>query len=191
MIGCDEVGRGPLAGPVVIGLVVWEPSQKAWPEGLRDSKALSEKKRPAIAQAVRESFSYCALGEASAQEIDEGGIMKALATAVVRGLQELARQGVAVGSSVLLLDGSNDFVTPRLPHPLAVVTKEKADRDCVSVAAASVIAKVHRDSVMIEHAAKYPEYGFASNKGYGSAGHRDAISEHGVTSLHRRTWIHF
>jgi ribonuclease HII len=158
---------------------------------LRDSKALSEKKRPAIAQAVRASFSYCALGEASAQEIDEGGIMKALGTAVVRGLQELARQGVAVGSSVLLLDGSNDFVTPRLPHPLAVVTKEKADRDCVSVAAASVIAKVHRDNVMIEHAAKYPEYGFASNKGYGSAGHRDAISEHGVTSLHRRTWIHF
>ncbi len=115
MIGCDEVGRGPLAGPAVIGLVVWEPHQTQWPEGLRDSKAISEKKRPGIAEAIRETFTYCAIGESSPQEIDDGGIVKALATAVVRGLRGLAAQGVSVGSSVLLLDGSHDFVTPHLP----------------------------------------------------------------------------
>jgi len=191
VIGCDEVGRGPLAGPAVIGLVVWEPHHTHWPEGLRDSKAISEKKRPGIAEAIRESFSYCAIGEASPQEIDEGGIVKALAIAVVRGLQNLAGQGVSVGPSVLLLDGSHDFVTPHLPHPLAVVTKEKADRDCVSVAAASVIAKVHRDAQMVAFGEEYPEYGFERHKGYGSAGHREAITTFGVTPLHRKTWIHF
>jgi ribonuclease HII len=92
---------------------------------------------------------------------------------------------------VLLLDGSHDFVTPHLPHPLAVRTREKADRDCVSVAAASVLAKVHRDATMVRYAATYPEYGFESNKGYGSAGHRQAITDHGVTEVHRTTWIHF
>lgn len=191
VIGCDEVGRGPLAGPVVVGLVVWEPTQGAWPEGLRDSKALSEKKRPAIAEAIPEFFPHHAIGQASPQEIDDRGIVVALATAVVRGLRDLASQGVAVGSSVLLLDGSHDFVTPHLPHPLAVRTREKADRDCVSVAAASVLAKVHRDATMVRYAATYPEYGFESNKGYGSAGHRQAITDHGVTEVHRTTWIHF
>lgn len=191
VIGCDEVGRGPLAGPAVIGLVVWEPHHTQWPEGLRDSKAISEKKRPGIAEAIRETFTYCAIGESSPQEIDDGGIVKALATAVVRGLRDLAAQGVAVGSSVLLLDGSHDFVTPHLPHPLTVVTKEKADRDCVSVSAASVIAKVHRDACMVRFGEEYPEYGFERHKGYGSAGHREAITTHGVTPLHRKTWIHF
>ena len=185
VIGCDEVGRGPLAGPAVIGLVVWEPHQTQWPEGLRDSKAISEKKRPGIAEAIRETFTYCAIGESSPQEIDDGGIVKALATAVVRGLRGLAAQGV------LLLDGSHDFVTPHLPHPLTVVTKEKADRDCVSVSAASVIAKVHRDACMVRFGEEYPEYGFERHKGYGSAGHREAITTHGVTPLHRKTWIHF
>jgi len=121
--------------------------------------------------------------------IDEHGIQTALALAVVQGLLTLANQGVAVGSAVLLLDGSHDFVTPHLPHPLRVVTRVKADRDCVSVAAASVLAKVHRDTAMIAHHETYPQYGFASNKGYGSKGHLDAIAEHGITPLHRASWI--
>ena len=169
VIGCDEVGRGPLAGPAVIGLVVWEPHQTQWPEGLRDSKAISEKKRPGIDEAIRETFTYCAIGESSPQEIDDGGIVKALATAVVRGLRDLAAQGVSVGSSVLLLDGSHDFVTPHLPHPLTVLTTEKADRDWCSVSAASVISKVHRDACMVRFGEEYPEYGFERHKGYGSA----------------------
>jgi ribonuclease HII len=189
VIGCDEVGRGPLAGPVVAGLVAWTPEIQSWPEGLYDSKAVTEKRRGPLAQACRGVFPQHALGESSAEIIDEHGIQKALALAVVQGLLALANQGVAVGSAVLLLDGSHDFVTPHLPHPLRVVTRVKADRDCVSVAAASVLAKVHRDDAMVVHHETYPQYGFASNKGYGSRAHLDAIQEHGITPLHRASWI--
>ena len=189
VIGCDEVGRGPLAGPVVAGLVVWTPDIALWPEGLYDSKTVTEKRRGPLAQALRETFPQHALGESSAEIVDQKGIQTALALAVVKGLLTLAQQGVAVGSAVLLVDGSHDFVTPHLPHPLRVVTRVKGDRDCVSVAAASVLAKVYRDEAMIAHHEKYPEYGFASNKGYGSKGHMDAIAQHGITPLHRASWI--
>lgn len=189
VIGCDEVGRGPLAGPVVSGLVVWYPGTTSWPEGLYDSKAITEKRRPAVAAAVAEAFPHHAIGEASALEVDREGINHALGVAVVRGLHSLAARGVAIGSSVLLLDGSVDYVTKHLPHPLRVITREKADRDCVSVAAASVIAKVYRDNLMVNLATEYPEYGFEGHKGYGSAAHRDALRIHGLTPHHRASWI--
>ena len=160
-----------------------------WPEGLYDSKSVTEKRRGPLAEALRDTFPQYALGESSADVIDERGIQTALALAVVQGLLKLASLGVAVGTSVLLLDGSHDFVTPHLPHPLRVVTRVKADRDCVSVAAASVLAKVHRDDAMIAHHERYPEYGFASNKGYGSPAHLEAIARHGITPLHRASWI--
>ena len=189
VIGCDEVGRGPLAGPVVAGLVVWDPSIETWPEGLYDSKAITEKRRGPVATAVREVFPHHALGEASAAEVDTEGINNALGIAVVRGLLSLANRGVAIGHSVLLLDGSVDYVTKHLPHPLRVVTREKADRDCVSVAAASVVAKVYRDEHMVSLAKEYPQYGFESHKGYGSASHKEAIRRHGLTPVHRPSWI--
>lgn len=189
VIGCDEVGRGPLAGPVVAGLVVWNPGVTSWPTGLRDSKAISEKKRPAMADALRETFPHNAIGVATAREVDTEGISAALGKAVTRGLLDLASRGVAVGSAVLLLDGTVDFVTRALPHPLPVVTRAKADRDCVSVAAASVLAKVHRDEHMVALADVYPGYGFERHKGYGSAAHFEAIRELGVTPEHRVSWI--
>lgn len=189
MIGCDEVGRGPLAGPVVAGLVVWHQERTSWPEGLRDSKAVTENRRPALADAIRSAGVEHALGVATAREVDTEGITVALGRAVTRGLLELASQGVPVGSSVLLLDGTVDFVTRALPHPLAVVTRAKADRDCVSVAAASVVAKVFRDDYMVNLASQYPGYGFERNKGYGSAGHIQAIKELGLTPEHRASWI--
>lgn len=189
VIGCDEVGRGPLAGPVVAGLVVWRPGITTWPEGLYDSKAITEKRRPDVAKAVRDVFVDHAVGEATAVEVDTLGINHALGLAVVRGLMLLAEQGVGVGSSVLLLDGTVDYVTPHAPHPLRVVTRAKADRDCVSVAAASVIAKVHRDAYMVELAGQYPGYGFESHKGYGSAGHREALKSLGLTPEHRTSWV--
>jgi len=189
VIGCDEVGRGPLAGPVVAGLVVWHLGITKWPPGLRDSKAISEKKRPAMAEAVMETFSDYSLGVATAIEVDTEGITTALGRAVSRGLLALAAKGVAMGSSVLLLDGTVDFVTRALPHPLPVVTRAKADRDCVSVAAASVLAKVHRDDYMVTLATQYPGYGFERHKGYGSAGHFEAIRSLGVTPEHRVSWI--
>ena len=171
------------------GLVVWQAHHQTWPEGLHDSKDISEKKRPALAEALRSVFVDHALGEATADEVDQWGINHALGLAVVRGLTALASQGVSVGSSVLLLDGTVDYVTPRLPHPLRVVTRAKADRDCVSVAAASVLAKVHRDRYMVALAEQYPGYGFESNKGYGSASHKAAIAELGLTPQHRASWI--
>lgn len=189
VIGCDEVGRGPLAGPVVVGLAVWYPNMVTWPEGLYDSKAITEKRRGGISEAVRECFVDHALGEATATEVDEWGINHALGVAVVRGLLALASQGVTIGSSVLLLDGTVDYVTRHLPHPLRVVTRAKADRDCVSVAAASVIAKVHRDRYMVELATRYPDYGFERHKGYGSTAHRDALVRQGLTPEHRASWI--
>lgn len=189
VIGCDEVGRGPIAGPVVAGVVVWEPVITSWPEQVRDSKSVSEKKRPIVAKEVAEAFPHHALGVASAQEVDTEGIQVALGKAVGRALLDLAKRGVAVGQSVLLLDGSVDFVTPQLPHPLPVVTKVKADRDCVSVAAASILAKVYRDQYMVERAVEYPAFGFDGHKGYGSARHFEAIREHGLTPEHRASWI--
>lgn len=189
VIGCDEVGRGPLAGPVVSGLVVWYPGTTQWPEGLYDSKAITEKRRPAVAAAVAEMFPHHALGEATAQEVDSEGISHALGVAVVRGLRALSALGVVIGTSVLLLDGNVDYVTKHLPHPLRVVTREKADRDCVSVAAASVIAKVYRDNLMVNLATEYPQYGFEGHKGYGSASHREALRAHGLTPHHRASWI--
>ena len=96
---------------------------------------------------------------------------------------------MAIGTSVLLLDGSVDYVTKHLPHPLRIVTRVKADRDCVSVAAASVVAKVYRDEHMVSLAKEYPQYGFESHKGYGSASHKEAIRRHGLTPEHRPSWI--
>ena len=189
VLGCDEVGRGPIAGPVVAGIVAWEHGITAWPEQLKDSKLVSEKKRPQVAEAVQECFPQHSLGVASASEVDSDGIQVSLGRAVAHALLDLARRGVPVGSSVLLLDGSVDYVTPHLPHPLPVVTRVKADRDCVSVAAASVLAKVHRDRYMIERSLDYPEYGFDAHKGYGSERHFQAIREHGLTPEHRASWI--
>lgn len=161
----------------------------SWPEGLVESKLLTQKKRPAMAQQIEAWAPRHAVGQASASEIDQAGIIPALGRSVVRALMALHQQGVALGEAVLLLDGTVDYVTRELPAPLPVVTRAKADRDCVSVAAASVIAKVQRDSHMVELAARYPNYGFDSHKGYGAASHYAAIDAYGLTPEHRSSWI--
>jgi ribonuclease HII len=127
---------------------------------------------------------------ASASEVDERGIVECLATAAKRALSLLHSAGVPVGSATILLDGAHDWLTPRLSTPLTVVTRVKADRDCASVAAASVLAKVQRDLLMIEAATLFPLYGWDGNKGYGSAGHFAAIAVAGATEWHRTTWLH-
>lgn len=189
VIGCDEVGRGALAGPVAVGMAAIGPSLQEIPAGLRDSKLLSEKKRVALAPVVSEWVHYSAVGLASPAEVDEFGITRCLGLAGKRALAGLFEQGVDVSSSVILLDGNSDYLGPALKHPLAITTRVKADRDCASVAAASVIAKVHRDSIMIEQDAVTPGYGWAGNKGYGSPAHLQAIAELGATDFHRRTWL--
>jgi ribonuclease HII len=190
VIGCDEVGRGAIAGPVAVGLCVVDASVGTHPRGLRDSKMLSEKRREELAPLAAGWALWSAVGLATAAEVDEVGIMIALGLAGKRALAQLHELGAAIAESVLLLDGSFNWLTPVLQSPLPVRTRIKADRDCASVAAASVVAKVHRDRMMIAYDADYPGYGWTGNKGYGSADHFAAIDSLGPSELHRLTWLH-
>ena len=189
VIGCDEVGRGAIAGPVAVGLAIVDVSIGAFPIGLRDSKLLSEKRGAGHAPRPTGWALHTAVGLASAAEVDEWGLSIALGVAGKRALGLLHVAGASIGEAVILLDGSFDWLNPVLSTPLSVRTRVKADRDCASVAAASVVAKVHRDRLMIEADAGTPGYGWTGNKGYGSAGHFAAIAELGATHLHRHTWL--
>lgn len=188
VIGLDEVGRGAIAGPVAVGAQVVSASTDSFPLGLRDSKLLSELRREALAPLVRE-WGPGAVGFASAEEVDEHGITAMLGAAARRALLKLHEQGVAVNSAVILLDGSQDWLTPVLRTPLTIDTRVGADRSCASVAGASVRAKVERDAVMRDAHETHPHYGWSSNKGYGAAAHYAAIAEHGITEMHRASWI--
>ena len=188
VIGLDEVGRGAVAGPVAVGAQAVFAGTESFPEGLRDSKLLSEKKREAIAPVVAE-WGRGAVGFASAAEIDEHGITAMLGESARRALLELHASGVPVERAFIVLDGSHDWLSPVLRSPLNIVTRVGADRQCASVAGASVRAKVARDELMREAHERYPHYSWASNKGYGAAAHYAGISEHGLTELHRKTWI--
>ena len=189
VIGCDEVGRGALAGPVAVGLCVVDRFVGPSPTGMRDSKLLSEKRRQELAPLAAAWVLHSAVGLAAASEVDSLGIIAALGLAGRRALVQLHEAGALILESVVLLDGSHDWLTPALASPLRVVTQVKADRDCSSVAAASVIAKVYRDHLMIEADAAFPGYGFSGNKGYGSSEHLTAIDSLGPTSLHRLSWL--
>lgn len=192
VIGMDEVGRGAIAGPVAVGALALGPVECAagFPEGLRDSKRLSERRRTALEPLVQDWAPY-AIGFASAAEIERDRIAACLGTAAKRALVSLHEAGVPVAEAVILLDGSHDWLTPRLRYPLRVVVRPRADQDCASVAGAALVAKVERDRRMIACAAQaaYAPYGWTTNKGYGSAAHLAAIDAHGPSDLHRRSWL--
>jgi ribonuclease HII len=190
VIGCDEVGRGAIAGPVAVGLAVVDRGVGTHPMGLRDSKMLAERRREELAPLAAGWALFTAVGLATADEVDRIGIIAALGLAGKRALTTLHGLGASIRESVILLDGSHDWLTPALASPLLVHTRVKADQDCSSVAAASVVAKVHRDRLMIEADAVTPGYGWTGNKGYGSAAHYEAIGRLGPSALHRRTWLH-
>ncbi len=190
VIGVDEVGRGALAGPVSVGAVAWWPGAGEPPVGIRDSKLVPEKSRDGLAASVKQWVSLVAVGHAEPDEIDRNGIVPALGVAAVRAVTELVGRFAEGTTPIVLLDGSQDWLSAVLPAPIPVVTQVKADRDCVSVAAASIVAKAERDSLMRRFAAKHPAYGFDSHKGYGSARHMEALREHGLTALHRRSFVH-
>ncbi|UYN84782.1 MAG: ribonuclease HII [Microcella sp.] len=189
VIGCDEVGRGAIAGVVAVGACAIVPQTDAPPERLRDSKLLSPARRAEVEPAVRAWATAVAVGEAGPDEIDAHGIVVALGLAARRALVALHEAGVDVGRSAVLLDGSHDWLTPVLTSPLRIVTRVKADRDCASVAAASVVAKRHRDALMVADHDQWPAYGWSGNKGYGSAAHLAAVAEHGPSPRHRITWL--
>lgn len=189
VIGMDEVGRGALAGPVSVGALALGSGCGAWPEHLRDSKTMTPLRRASTAPRVRE-WGVSAVGHASNEEIDRLGIMVALGLAGRRALVGLHAAGIDVPAAVILLDGTFDWLAPALRSPLRTTLRAKADRDCASVSGAALIAKVERDEGMVEADARHPGYGWASNKGYGSAAHMSAIAELGPTVLHRQSWLH-
>ena len=177
--GIDEAGRGPLAGPVVAGAVIL-------PEGCRilylnDSKKLSEKRREELFSEIKEKAVSWAIGVVSPEEIDEINILKATYKAMRQAFEKLSPV-----PQVLL----NDAVTiPGLSPALVQVQKIKGDAKSVSIAAASILAKVTRDHMMAEYDKLYPEYGFAKHKGYGTAAHIATVREHGPCPIHRRSFI--
>ena len=187
VIGCDEVGRGAIAGPVAVGLAIVEVGVRKFPVGLRDSKLLSERRREELAPLAHRWARHTAVGLADAWEVDELGLSIALGLAGARALAAIDPD--VVDQAVVLLDGSWDWLNPMLEHPRTVITRIKADRDCASVSAASVVAKVHRDRLMIDAHETTPGYGWVGNKGYASSAHLAAIDELGPSALHRHTWL--
>ncbi|WIK65313.1 ribonuclease HII [Gleimia hominis] len=196
VVGMDEVGRGSIAGPVAVGAAT--AGTGVPPTGLADSKLLSPRRRAEVFAAAAQWSRPCAVGFASAAEVDAVGISGALQLAGLRALEVIVRAVPAV--STVLLDGSVDWLTPRadlfadedLPCRFArvgdprVVTRIKADQECTVVAAASIVAKVARDHLM--EALPDPGYSWASNKGYGSSAHRGAVASFGPSPLHRLSW---
>ena len=177
LCGIDEAGRGPLAGPVVAGAVILSPDCEIL--YLNDSKKLSEKKRELLYDEIMEKAVATGIGVISPARIDEINILQATYEAM-----RMAISNLKVQPSVLL----NDAVTiPLVEIPQVPIIK--GDAKSVSIAAASIIAKVTRDHMMVEYEEIYPGYGFASNKGYGSAQHIAALKELGPTPIHRRTFI--
>lgn len=175
--GIDEVGRGPLAGPVVAGAVILPKDCDIL--YLNDSKQLSEKKREELYDIIMEKAVSAGLGYASPERIDEINILQATYEAMRQAIE-----GLSTRPDLLL----NDAVTIPLVD-IKQVPIIKGDAKSLSIAAASIIAKVTRDRLMVEYDHVFPGYGFASNKGYGSQAHMDAIRKYGPTPIHRRSFI--
>jgi ribonuclease HII len=202
--GMDEVGRGALAGPVSVGVVVVDAATRTAPPGLKDSKLLTPAAREALVPRLRRWSRWWGVGHAGPDEIDAVGILGALRLA---GERALAAAGVV--PDVVLLDGSHDWLTRRPdadggpsqaevlpglevvepPRPCPPVrTLVKADMRCAAVAAASVLAKTERDAIMVRRHPEHPGYGWAANKGYSAPEHLDALSRLGPCAEHRRSW---
>lgn len=189
--GIDEVGRGAYGGPVTVGVCVVDDTTSTPPPKLRDSKLLSAVAREKLIPEIEAWCVAWAVGDAEPFEVDEFGIVGALRLAGMRAISQLPET-----VSQVLLDGSHDWLTPPPADlfsdseqlPFAVTTKVKADQSCASVAAASVFAKVHRDTLMLRYESLYPGYGWASHVGYGTPAHREAIAKLGLCAAHRQSW---
>lgn len=177
--GCDEAGRGPLAGPVVAAAVILPRGCEI--EGLNDSKKLTEKKREALFDVICDTALAYAIAEASAAEIDEINILNASMLAMRRAVEALK-----IPADFALIDGntSRGFAIP-------TQTVVGGDAKSPSIAAASILAKVTRDRMCADMDAEYPVYGFAGHKGYPTKAHMDAVREHGPSPIHRKTFLNF
>lgn len=184
VVAClDEVGRGSWAGPLCVAAVVSGTESLA---GLSDSKALSPRRREALEPQILAWAKAYGFGYSNHREIDACGMTESLRRASSRALAQLVEQGWC--PTGLIVDGNFDFTQTDAKAHVNVETVVKGDQKCVGVAAASVIAKVARDSLMTEISETYPQYGFQQNKGYGSEAHRQALAAFGPTTIHRRSW---
>ena len=193
----DEVGRGSLAGPVTVGMVVIDIHQVTEYPELRDSKLLDANVRTELVDSIRQWAVGYGVGHASATEIDELGMTAALRLAGTRAAAQCA-----VAPQAALVDGSYDWLSATEPDlfdllepatepsglHIPVRTLIKGDMTCQAIAAASILAKVERDGIMTGAALRHPAYGWEVNKGYATASHRQAIAEHGPSPLHRLSW---
>lgn len=209
--GIDEAGRGPFAGPVVAGAVIldWEDTEKEILY-LNDSKKLSEKKRELVYKDILSKAKAVGIGIVGSQIIDKINILQATYLAMHKAINyltdtknldfELETHELVKAFVKLVLDKDSPRVKPDFVLADAVTIPEldipqegivKGDAKSVSIAAGSIIAKVTRDHIMYEYDKLNPEYGFASHKGYGTKAHIEAIKEHGMLDIHRRSFIHF
>ena len=174
--GVDEVGRGPLAGPVVTAAVILDPLKPI--EGLTDSKKLTEAQREVLSEEIKQKALCWALGRAEVEEIDRINILQATMLAMQRAVKALQQM-----PEYVLVDGNR---TPRFPCPAQAIIK--GDLTVPEISAASIVAKVARDQEMAQLELQYPGYGLAKHKGYPTKAHIAAITELGVTSIHRRSY---
>ena len=182
--GVDEVGMGPLAGPVVAAAAVFPPSlsdvrlPESFPAGVRDSKTLTHKARERLEPEIRQTATGIGIGLVEAGEIDRINIYRAGLKAM-----RLALDHLPIRPEHVLIDGR---LLPDYPIPQSTFTK--GDRNIYSIAAASIIAKTYRDQLMLELDQRYPQYGFARHRGYGTAAHREALRTYGPCPAHRRSF---
>ena len=176
--GVDEAGRGPLAGPVCAAAVILDPSVEI--EGVNDSKKLSEKKREELFDVICEKALAYSVAFASVEEIEEFNILNATYLAMNRAIE-----GLSIKADFALIDGN------RVPKDIKIdcQTVVKGDAKSLSIAAASILAKVTIDRLLLEYHDKYPEYNFAKHKGYGTAEHMEAIRKYGVSEVHRPSFL--
>lgn len=176
MAGVDEAGRGPLAGPVVAAAVMLDELQPI--KGLRDSKILSERKREDLFDEIRAKALCSCIAQASVEEIDQLNILQATLLAMQRAVA-----GLRLKPNKVLVDGNR---LPTLNVPAEAIVK--GDSKVAAISAASILAKVHRDRMCINMHEAYPQYGFATHKGYPTAEHLNALRAHGACEWHRRSF---
>lgn len=176
--GLDEVGRGSFAGPVVVGAVIFSPDVKL-PEGIADSKLLTPLRRKWLESRIKSQALAWAIGEISVEVINEKGIGDATQLAFGEAVKKLTHK-----PDICLIDAFHIKYLEEFEQKAIA----NGDKICASISAASIIAKVYRDNLMVKLHDKYPEYGFAKHKGYGTLEHRQALKQHGLCDLHRTSF---
>ena len=188
ILGIDEVGRGPWAGPLVVGAVILPDPHPEWVDDLRDSKKLSEKRRDVLSDIIKAESTATGLGWVWHYELDEIGMNEALRLATRRAIADMRAHFPKASFTEIIIDGDRNFLSDTSLSRY-VTTLIKGDDLIKEISAASILAKVARDNYMISLADQYPEYHFEKHKGYGTKAHCEAIRKFGVLDVHRKTFM--